>query len=461
MKYTSISSLFFLLVTWSSSAFVATRPSFGSHKSISSTATTTAGTASSIASSSASSSSHLSARLVSRALGTKLPMSPTESLTDTQYDIVKVDLSDGRDYPIYIGDGFDDIEAGKLLRSHITGKRALLITNDRIEHWYLEKYKNILQQEGDVQIDTLVLPDGEANKNMQVLEMILDKCLTLGLDRKVTLIALGGGVIGDMVGFASAIYQRGVNFIQIPTTVMAMVDSSVGGKTGVNHPLGKNMIGAFHQPQCVFIDTKNLETLPDRELQSGVAEVIKYGLIRDAPFFEWLEKNMDKIMSRDATALRYSIKRSCENKAEVVKADELEAGLRATLNLGHTFGHAIENGSGYGAWLHGEAVSIGTCMAATMSYKMGWIDESLVKRIYDILLKAKCPVELPVESPMNRESFLKAMSVDKKVANGKLRLILLKGELGNCLFTGEFDENAMVETIDEFVAECKGTPGTK
>jgi 3-dehydroquinate synthase len=305
--------------------------------------------------------------------------------------------------------------------------------------------------------DTLVLPDGEANKNMEVLEMILDKCLTLGLDRKVTLIALGGGVIGDMVGFASAIYQRGVNFIQIPTTVMAMVDSSVGGKTGVNHPLGKNMIGAFHQPQCVFIDIKNLETLPDRELQSGVAEVIKYGLIRDAPFFEWLEENMDKIMGRDSAALRYSIKRSCENKAEVVKADELEADVRATLNLGHTFGHAIENGSGYGSWLHGEAVAIGTCMAATMSYKMGWIDESLVKRIYDILLKAKCPVELPVDSPMNRESFLKAMSVDKKVANGKLRLILLKGGLGNCLFTGDFDEKAMIETIDEFVAECKGT----
>ena len=304
--------------------------------------------------------------------------------------------------------------------------------------------------------DTLVLPDGEANKTLEVMQLVLDKCLELGLDRKVTLIALGGGVIGDMVGFASAIYQRGVNFIQVPTTVMAMVDSSVGGKTGVNHPLGKNMIGAFHQPQCVFIDTENLSTLPDREMQSGVAEVIKYGLIRDAPFFEWLEENMSKLNARDVTALRYAIKTSCENKAVVVKADELEAGVRATLNLGHTFGHAIENGSGYGAWLHGEAVAIGTVMAATMSAKMGWIDESLVQRIYDILIAAKCPVALPADSPMNREIFLKAMSVDKKVANGQLRLILLKGELGNCVFTGEFDEDAMGETIDEFVAECKG-----
>ena len=305
--------------------------------------------------------------------------------------------------------------------------------------------------------DTLVIPDGEANKTVENLGLILDKALELGLDRKVTLVALGGGVIGDMVGFAAAIYQRGVNFIQIPTTVMAMVDSSVGGKTGVNHPLGKNMIGAFHQPQCVFIDADTLSTLPDRELQSGIAEVIKYGLIRDADFFVWLEENMDKLLARDPDALRYAIKRSCENKAEVVKADELEADVRATLNLGHTFGHAIENRSGYGVWLHGEAVAIGTAMAATMSAKMGWIDQDLVQRTYDILMSANLPVELPVDSPMNSEKFLSTMSVDKKVANGQLRLILLKGPLGNCLFTGEFDEEAMKETIDEFVAECAGT----
>lgn len=239
---------------------------------------------------------------------------------------------------------------------------------------------------------------------------------------------------------------------------MAMVDSSVGGKTGVNHPLGKNMIGSFHQPQCVFIDTESLETLPDRELHSGISEIIKYGLIRDAEFFEWQEKNMPLMLKRDPAAMRFAIKRSCENKAAVVKADEKEAGLRATLNLGHTFGHAIENGSGYGTWLHGEAVAIGTAMAATMSARLGWIEEDLVKRIYDILQSANLPVELPVDSPMNRDAFLKLMSVDKKVANGKLRLILLKGPLGNCVFTGDFDEDAMIKTIDEFVAECSGKP---
>jgi len=306
------------------------------------------------------------------------------------------------------------------------------------------------------QKDTLVIPDGEDNKTLEVMNLILDKCLEEAMDRKVTFLALGGGVIGDMVGFAAAIYQRGVDFIQIPTTVMAMVDSSVGGKTGVNHPLGKNMIGAFHQPQCVFIDTQNLATLPDREFHSGVAEVIKYGLIRDAPFFEWLETNMEIINQRDPDALRYIIKRSCENKAEVVKEDEKEAGVRATLNLGHTFGHAIENGSGYGSYLHGEAVAIGTAMATTMSARMGWIDEDLVKRTYDILIAAKCPVELPVDSPMNTKLFLRAMSIDKKVANGQLRLILLKGELGNCVFTADFNEGAMKETIEDFVCECDG-----
>lgn len=239
---------------------------------------------------------------------------------------------------------------------------------------------------------------------------------------------------------------------------MAMVDSSVGGKTGVNHPLGKNMVGAFHQPQCVFVDTDTLQTLPDRELQSGISEIVKYGLIRDAEFFEWQEENMPDLLSREPSALRFAIKRSCENKAAVVKADEKEAGLRATLNLGHTFGHAIENGSGYGAWLHGEAVAIGTAMAATMSARMGWIDEDLVKRIYDILERANLPVELPVDSPMSKDVFLKLMSVDKKVANGKLRLILLKGALGNCVFTGDFDEKAMIETINDFVAECSGEP---
>jgi len=371
------------------------------------------------------------------------------------FDVVRVDLTDGRDYPIYIGTSYTDEQISEMLTSHIHGKQALIVTNDRIAPMgYLEKYEKLLAPHREVH--TLVLPDGESKKTLETLEMILEKALTERLDRKCTFIALGGGVIGDMVGFASAVYQRGVDFIQIPTTVMAMTDSSVGGKTGVNHPLGKNMVGAFHQPQCVFIDTDSLDTLPDRELQSGIAEIIKYGLIRDSELFRWLEDNMQRILERDATATRYAIKRSCENKAEVVKADEKEAGVRATLNLGHTFGHAIESGSGYGTWLHGEAVAIGTAMATTMSAEMGWIELDLVERTYQLLEKAKLPVELPLDSPMNRDVFLKYMAADKKVANGKLRLILLKGPLGNCVFTGDFDEKAMVGTIDEFVSECAG-----
>lgn len=370
-------------------------------------------------------------------------------------DVVKVDLSDGRDYPIYIGTSYTDDEAAEMLTSHVTGSKVLLITNDRIAPMYLEKYEKLLARKK--QVVTLVIPDGEGYKTMEILQQILDKALEETLDRKCTFVALGGGVIGDMVGFAAAIYQRGVNFIQIPTTVMAMVDSSVGGKTGVNHPLGKNMIGAFHQPQCVFIDTDNLSTLPDRELQSGISEIIKYGLIRDADLFVWLEENMDKLLSRDAAAMRYAVQRSCENKADVVKADEKEADLRATLNLGHTFGHAIESGSGYGTWLHGEAVSIGTAMAASMSAQMGWIDEDLLRRTYRLLEKANLPIELPLDSPMDKATFLKYMAADKKVANGQLRLILLKGGLGNCVFTGDFDWDAMIKTIDEFVAECQGS----
>mmetsp|Transcript_14742 Transcript_14742/g.30326 ORF Transcript_14742/g.30326 Transcript_14742/m.30326 type:complete len:408 (+) Transcript_14742:312-1535(+) len=366
--------------------------------------------------------------------------------------IVKVPLSDGRDYPIYIGADLLSTQASTL-PSHVHGKNVLVITNDKIGPLYLDRVVSIFEAAGKT-VDTVVLPDGEQFKDLPTLNMIYDKALEKGLDRKSTFVALGGGVIGDMVGFAAASYQRGVNFIQIPTSVMAMVDSSVGGKTGVNHALGKNMIGAFHQPQCVFIDTNTLNTLPDRELKSGISEIIKYGLIRDAPFFEWQESNIPSLLSRDPEVFAEAIKRSCENKAEVVAADEKEAGVRATLNLGHTFGHAVENGSGYGTWLHGEAVAIGTAMAAQMSARMGWIDEALLKRVYDILELADLPLELPVDSPMTAEKFHSLMSVDKKVANGVLRLILLKGELGNCVFTSDYDAQAMSDTIDEFVAEC-------
>ncbi|CAB9529024.1 3-dehydroquinate synthase (Partial), partial [Seminavis robusta] len=238
----------------------------------------------------------------------KLGMADEGSITVStdKYDIVKVDLDDGRDYPIYIGTGYDDGEAAQLLQSHIKGSKVLLITNDRIAPMYLEKYEQLLKQDSDLQVETLVLPDGEEHKTMEVLQKILDKSLECALDRKATFVALGGGVIGDMVGFAAAIYQRGINFVQIPTTVMAMVDSSVGGKTGVNHPLGKNMVGAFHQPQCVYIDTETLSTLPDREMQSGFSEIVKYGLIRDAEFFEWQEEHIEEMMARDPQALRYA-----------------------------------------------------------------------------------------------------------------------------------------------------------
>jgi 3-dehydroquinate synthase len=385
------------------------------------------------------------------------PAAPPPTTTSlNNYDVVTVDLADGRDYPIYIGTSYTHEQATTLLSSHIHGKKVLIVTNDKVAPLYLEKYKSVLKSNPNLDVETFVVPDGEEYKSMDILQTILDKALETGLDRKCTFVALGGGVIGDMVGFAAAIYQRGVNFIQIPTTVMAMVDSSVGGKTGVNHPLGKNMIGAFHQPQCVLIDTDTLSTLPDRELKSGVAEIIKYGLIRDADLFRWLESSMGLLLARDPSATRYAIRRSCENKADVVREDEKEADVRATLNLGHTFGHAIESGSGYGTYLHGEAVAIGTAMAATMSAELGWIDEELVGRTYKILDQAGLPVDLPVDSPMDRDTFLRYMAADKKVANGQLRLILLRGPLGNCVFTGDFDSAAMIKTIDEFVAECNG-----
>ena len=290
---------------------------------------------------------------------------------------------------------------------------------------------------------------------MDVLMKVFDKALEAKLDRQTTFVALGGGVIGDMTGYAASSYQRGVHFIQIPTTVMAMVDSSVGGKTGVNHPAGKNMIGAFYQPRCVLIDTDTLATLPDREYASGMAEVIKYGLIRDADFFQWQESNVDALMSRKEEAVVYAIERSCVNKAEVVALDEKEGGVRATLNLGHTFGHAIETGIGYGEWLHGEAVSVGMLMAAHMSERLGWMDKSILDRTFALLNKFALPVEVP--DCMTTQIFEDLMAVDKKAANGKLRLILLKGDLGSCVFTADFDKQTFdgdTEGIRKIVRGC-------
>ncbi|KAM6557961.1 3-dehydroquinate synthase, chloroplastic [Cannabis sativa] len=374
------------------------------------------------------------AHVMDQSLGSKAPT------------IVEVDLGN-RSYPIYIGSGL--LDQPELLQRHVHGKKVLVVTNTTVAPLYLEKVVDALTRGNpNVTVESVILPDGEQYKNMETLMKVFDKAIESQLDRKCTFVALGGGVIGDMCGYAAASFLRGVNFIQIPTTVMAQVDSSVGGKTGINHPLGKNLIGAFYQPQCVLIDTDTLNTLPERELASGLAEVIKYGLIRDAEFFEWQEKNMKALLARDPNAMSYAIKRSCENKAEVVSQDEKESGLRATLNLGHTFGHAIETGMGYGEWLHGEAVAAGTVMAVDMSYRLGWIDESLVKRVRNILEQAKLPIAPP--EIMTVEMFKSVMAVDKKVADGLLRLILLKGPLGNCVFTGDYDRKALNETLHAF-----------
>ncbi|MFV2059445.1 MAG: 3-dehydroquinate synthase [Gammaproteobacteria bacterium] len=353
---------------------------------------------------------------------------------------LNVDLGD-RSYPIYIG---QNLLANKsLLTQHIHGTQVMVVSNETVAPLYLEKTLKLLQA---YDCQSVILPDGEQYKNLDVLNQIFDKLLEHRFDRKCTLVALGGGVIGDMTGFAAASYQRGVNFIQIPTTLLAQVDSSVGGKTGVNHALGKNMIGAFYQPQCVIADTDTLNTLDDHQLSAGLAEVIKYGLIRDAEFFNWLEKNCAKLLQRDAEALTYAIDTSCQTKAKVVSEDEHESGIRAILNLGHTFGHAIETGMGYGNWLHGEAVAAGMVMAADLSCRMGNITPAELKRIEDLILAVKLPVRAPDE--ISASQFLELMAVDKKVIAGQLRLVLLQS-LNYAIVTKEFDTKLLQETLEQ------------
>jgi 3-dehydroquinate synthase len=330
---------------------------------------------------------------------------------------LQVELGD-RSYPIYIGSGL--LSQSELLVKHIKSRQVVVVTNETIAPLYLDAVLKNLQ--GYI-VETVILPDGEQFKTLDYVTQIFDKLLASKFSRNSTLIALGGGVIGDMGGFAAACYQRGIPFLQIPTTLLAQVDSSVGGKTGVNHPLGKNMIGAFYQPQCVIADADVLDTLDERQLSAGLAEVIKYGLIRDADFFEWLENNIDALLARDKTALAFAIERSCRNKAEIVAEDETETGIRATLNLGHTFGHAIETGVGYGEYLHGEAVAIGTCQAADLSRRKGWLDDADVARIIALFKKARLPVNPPEQ--IDSERFLELMAVDKKNVDGQIRLILL------------------------------------
>jgi len=354
-----------------------------------------------------------------------------------------VDLGE-RSYPIYIGDGL--LGQSALLQKHIPGKSALIVSNETVAPLYLSKVSAMLS---GIRHETVVLPDGEEYKNLEVLNRIYDACLSHHLDRNTTIIALGGGVVGDMAGFAAASYQRGVNLIQIPTTLLSQVDSSVGGKTGVNHALGKNMIGAFYQPRAVIADTGTLNTLPERELCAGLAEIIKYGLIRDRSFFDWMDDNLDALLRRDPQALAYAIEVSCQIKADVVAADERESGQRALLNLGHTFGHAIENGMGYGQWLHGEAVGAGMAMAARLSQILGWLNADQTTAVIDQIHRAKLPVHAPADLSVDR--FIELMSVDKKVLDGVLRLVLMK-DIGDAVVTNDYTESQLREAIQSSYA---------
>lgn len=348
-----------------------------------------------------------------------------------------------RSYPIHIGPGL--LGEPGALAPWLAGRQVMIVTNETVAPLYLARCRKALPD--DVELRELVLPDGEATKNLEHVSRIWDALLDAGFNRRCTLVALGGGVIGDMVGFAAACYQRGVAFIQVPTTLLAQVDSSVGGKTGVNHPLGKNMIGAFWQPRAVLIDTDTLATLPPREFSAGLAEVIKYGLIRDAEFLAWLEQALPALRDLAPAALARAIQRSCALKAEIVAEDETEQGVRALLNLGHTFGHAIEAHQGYGNWLHGEAVGTGMLMAAELSARLGWLSTDDVERLRAILLAAGLPLEAPAE--MGVDDFLSRMRLDKKNVDSRLRLVLLRA-LGDACVHDATPEATLRELLEHF-----------
>jgi len=345
-----------------------------------------------------------------------------------------------RSYPIHVGTGL--LDRADLLLPMIKARKAVVVTNETVAPIYLARLTRTLA-EGGVEVQSVLLPDGESYKNWDTLNLIFDALLGAHCERSTPLIALGGGVIGDMGGFAAACYQRGMPFIQVPTTLLAQVDSSVGGKTAINHPLGKNMIGAFYQPRVVLADIQTLDTLPERELKAGLAEVIKYGLIRDPEFMHWLEENIERLLAREQAALIHAVERSCANKAEVVAADERESGERALLNLGHTFGHAIETGLGYGAWLHGEAVAAGTMIACELSRILGWLDSADVARVRAIFSRAGLPVLAPA---LGVDRFLELMRHDKKVQDGRLRLVLLRG-IGRAVLSDEASDSQIGEAI--------------
>ncbi|MCU4450953.1 3-dehydroquinate synthase [Acinetobacter lwoffii] len=349
-----------------------------------------------------------------------------------------VELGERR-YPIFIG---SDLDPQALLAPYIHGKQVMIVSNTTVAPLYLQRYQTAIEAL-DKRVATCILPDGEKYKDSQHLNLIFDALLEARFNRDCTVLALGGGVIGDMAGFASACFQRGVYFIQVPTTLLSQVDSSVGGKTGINHPLGKNMIGAFQQPQVVLADMSQLSTLPDRELSAGLAEVIKYALLGDESFLVWLEEHMDALVARDEKLLAEAVYRSCAHKARIVANDEKEQGERALLNLGHTFGHAIESYMGYGVWLHGEAVATGMVMAADLSQRMGWISQEDLERTKKIISRAQLPIVCP-KIPL--DDFLAYMAHDKKVLNGQLRLVLLK-QLGKAVITRDFDLELMKQAI--------------
>jgi 3-dehydroquinate synthase len=346
-----------------------------------------------------------------------------------------------RSYPILIGPAL--LENAELLDAHVPRGTVLLVSNTTVAPLYAAALKRGLK---DRNVIEAILPDGESYKTLATLSRILDVAVANRLARDSSVVALGGGVVGDMAGFAAASYQRGIDFVQVPTSLLAQVDSSVGGKTGVNHPGGKNLIGAFHQPVAVIADTDTLSTLPPRELRAGLAEIIKYGLIHDAAFFDWLEVNVDRLLAGNSVALTHAIRRSCEIKAQIVAADEREQGDRALLNLGHTFGHAIESATGYGTWLHGEAVGAGLLMAAAMSKECGYLSDADVARLRALLHRVGLPIAAPDVSP---EAALEHMKIDKKVKAGRMRFVLLK-RIGAALVTADYPAEALQATLSGY-----------
>lgn len=354
-------------------------------------------------------------------------------------ETLTVELGD-RSYPILIGGGL--LQDAGLLGRHVPGRDLLLVSNTTVAPLYARSLEQSLP---DRRIVEAVLPDGESHKTLATVARLLDVLVANHFGRDATIIALGGGVVGDMAGFAAACYQRGVTYVQVPTTLLAQVDSSVGGKTGVNHPGGKNLIGAFHQPAAVIADTATLATLSDRELRAGLAEIIKYGLIRDAAFFAWLEESMDRLLAREPSALARAIRRSCEIKAEIVGRDEREHGERALLNLGHTFGHAIESASGYSGWLHGEAVGAGIAMAAAMSRECGTFHAEQLERVRALLNRTGLPIQA---RDVSAASALEHMRIDKKVKAGRIRLVLLRG-IGDAYVTGDYADDDLRATLAE------------